>query len=147
MDDKCVEEDEDVEDEEEDEIDDDQEALSEAGSLGKLSPSSGTPTPIKKGGRKSGKGSSQPKRINPALQEKCNCDDLRYIRCHLETKDLWDKFHELGTEMIITKTGRLVAISALLFRTVTWFLRSQHDRMNVPQVLTSLKDIDILASS
>ncbi|GFN95978.1 T-box transcription factor tbx20 [Plakobranchus ocellatus] len=27
-------------------------------------------------------------------------------KCRLETKDLWDKFHELGTEMIITKTGR-----------------------------------------
>lgn len=28
------------------------------------------------------------------------------MACHLETKDLWDKFNELGTEMIITKTGR-----------------------------------------
>jgi hypothetical protein len=28
------------------------------------------------------------------------------VQCRLETKDLWDKFHELGTEMIITKTGR-----------------------------------------
>ncbi|RUS75464.1 hypothetical protein EGW08_016787 [Elysia chlorotica] len=28
------------------------------------------------------------------------------VKCRLETKDLWDKFHELGTEMIITKTGR-----------------------------------------
>lgn len=24
----------------------------------------------------------------------------------LETKALWDKFHEQGTEMIVTKTGR-----------------------------------------
>ena len=32
------------------------------------------------------------------------------IKCRLETKDLWDKFHELGTEMIITKTGRSVHI-------------------------------------
>lgn len=24
----------------------------------------------------------------------------------LETKQLWDKFHEQGTEMIVTKTGR-----------------------------------------
>jgi T-box protein 20 len=30
------------------------------------------------------------------------------VECRLETKDLWDKFHELGTEMIITKTGRWV---------------------------------------
>ncbi|ESO08589.1 hypothetical protein HELRODRAFT_98030 [Helobdella robusta] len=28
------------------------------------------------------------------------------IECKLETKELWDKFHELGTEMIITKSGR-----------------------------------------
>ena len=28
------------------------------------------------------------------------------IHCRLETKELWDKFHDLGTEMIITKTGR-----------------------------------------
>lgn len=27
----------------------------------------------------------------------CNSDDLRPIQCHLETKELWDKFHDLGT--------------------------------------------------
>uniref|UniRef100_UPI00358E150D T-box transcription factor TBX20 n=1 Tax=Myxine glutinosa TaxID=7769 RepID=UPI00358E150D len=32
--------------------------------------------------------------------------ELAGIRCSLETKDLWEKFHELGTEMIITKSGR-----------------------------------------
>ncbi|KAK6982918.1 T-box protein 1 [Biomphalaria glabrata] len=32
-------------------------------------------------------------------------DEVTKIKCRLETKDLWDKFHELGTEMIITKTG------------------------------------------
>lgn len=26
----------------------------------------------------------------------------------LEGKDLWEKFHKLGTEMVITKSGRLV---------------------------------------
>lgn len=36
----------------------------------------------------------------------CNCDELLNVECHLETKELWDKFHDLGTEMIITKTGR-----------------------------------------
>lgn len=36
----------------------------------------------------------------------CNCEELLATECHLETKDLWDKFHDLGTEMIITKTGR-----------------------------------------
>ncbi len=32
--------------------------------------------------------------------------ELASVQCRLETKDLWDKFHELGTEMIITKSGR-----------------------------------------
>ncbi|XP_036414274.1 T-box transcription factor TBX20 [Colossoma macropomum] len=31
---------------------------------------------------------------------------MKNISCSLETKELWDKFHELGTEMIITKSGR-----------------------------------------
>ncbi|XP_052815282.1 T-box transcription factor TBX20-like isoform X2 [Mya arenaria] len=34
------------------------------------------------------------------------CQELADVQCCLETKELWDKFHELGTEMIITKTGR-----------------------------------------
>ncbi|CAK1550050.1 unnamed protein product [Leptosia nina] len=38
----------------------------------------------------------------------CNCEELLSVDCQLETKELWDKFHDLGTEMIITKTGRLV---------------------------------------
>ncbi|ESN99217.1 hypothetical protein HELRODRAFT_134299, partial [Helobdella robusta] len=33
-------------------------------------------------------------------------DPLADVQCRLETKDLWDKFFELGTEMIITKSGR-----------------------------------------
>ncbi|GAB6032580.1 hypothetical protein CHUAL_011472 [Chamberlinius hualienensis] len=43
---------------------------------------------------------------SPHLQGFCNCPQLQMVKCHLETKDLWDKFYELGTEMIITKTGR-----------------------------------------
>uniref|UniRef100_A0A8D9ABU3 T-box transcription factor TBX20 n=2 Tax=Cacopsylla melanoneura TaxID=428564 RepID=A0A8D9ABU3_9HEMI len=43
---------------------------------------------------------------NPLLQERFNSEELRHVTCHLETKDLWDKFNDLGTEMIITKTGR-----------------------------------------
>jgi len=35
--------------------------------------------------------------------------ELAGVQCHLETKELWQKFHELGTEMIITKTGRYVS--------------------------------------
>ncbi|ETE63922.1 T-box transcription factor TBX20, partial [Ophiophagus hannah] len=33
-------------------------------------------------------------------------EEMAKISCNLETKELWDKFHELGTEMIITKSGR-----------------------------------------
>lgn len=35
---------------------------------------------------------------------------LSGVQCRLETKELWDQFHDLGTEMIITKSGRLVNI-------------------------------------
>lgn len=31
---------------------------------------------------------------------------LMHANVVLETKALWDKFHEQGTEMIVTKTGR-----------------------------------------
>ena len=39
-------------------------------------------------------------------QGACSSIELASVQCRLETKDLWDKFHQLGTEMIITKTGR-----------------------------------------
>lgn len=41
---------------------------------------------------------------------KCTSPDLASTECYLESvsKELWTKFHELGTEMIITKTGRYV---------------------------------------
>ena len=45
-------------------------------------------------------------REDTKMRSSCNCDELRYVHCTLETKDLWDKFHDLETEMIITKTGR-----------------------------------------
>ena len=38
---------------------------------------------------------------------------LSGVQCRLETKELWDKFYELGTEMIITKSGR--SLICLLF--------------------------------
>ncbi|KAA0200615.1 hypothetical protein HAZT_HAZT003292 [Hyalella azteca] len=34
-----------------------------------------------------------------------NCSELEDHSCVLETKDLWEKFHEFGTEMIVTKSG------------------------------------------
>ncbi|XP_056142770.1 T-box transcription factor TBX20 [Lampris incognitus] len=47
-------------------------------------------------------------------------EEMAKICCSLETKELWDKFHDLGTEMIITKSGRRmfptirVSVSGLL---------------------------------
>ncbi|PIK58688.1 putative T-box transcription factor TBX20 isoform X2, partial [Apostichopus japonicus] len=40
-------------------------------------------------------------------QGNANCsDELDNVQCHLEIRELWERFHELGTEMIITKSGR-----------------------------------------
>ena len=50
--------------------------------------------------------------IVPKKEKKCrvtetsNCAELDPIRCSLDNKELWDKFCEFGTEMIITRTGR-----------------------------------------
>ncbi|GIX73032.1 t-box transcription factor TBX20 [Caerostris darwini] len=66
-----------------------------------LSPNS---TPDKAASRKSPNKQSVPK--DPRLLPKCNCDELQRVEAILETKDLWEKFYELGTEMIITKSGR-----------------------------------------
>lgn len=33
-------------------------------------------------------------------------EDLSSVTATLESRDLWDRFNELGTEMIITKSGR-----------------------------------------
>lgn len=40
------------------------------------------------------------------MKTKGNCPDLESVHCTLETQELWEKFFDLGTEMIITKTGR-----------------------------------------
>ncbi|KAF7692126.1 T-box transcription factor TBX20, partial [Silurus meridionalis] len=46
-------------------------------------------------------------------------EHMANINCSLETKELWDKFHELGTEMIITKSGRCdVTDDARLWRII-----------------------------
>ena len=50
-----------------------------------------------------------PLRGGPGASASLTADDsllLAGVQCRLETKDLWDKFYELGTEMIITKSGR-----------------------------------------
>ena len=46
------------------------------------------------------------KKEDRRMRSKCNSDELRFVPCVLETKELWDKFHDYETEMIITKTGR-----------------------------------------
>ncbi|GFV50138.1 uncharacterized protein TNCV_87711 [Trichonephila clavipes] len=61
-------------------------------------------SPEKSENRKSPCKQSIPK--DPRLLPKCNCEELQRVEAVLETKDLWEKFYELGTEMIITKTGR-----------------------------------------
>ena len=40
------------------------------------------------------------------VSEECNSEELSGIKCSLDNKELWDKFCEFGTEMIITRTGR-----------------------------------------
>ena len=40
------------------------------------------------------------------ISETSNCTELSPVRCTLDNKELWDKFCEFGTEMIITRTGR-----------------------------------------
>ncbi|KXJ24600.1 T-box transcription factor TBX22 [Exaiptasia diaphana] len=37
--------------------------------------------------------------------------DLKNIKVELEGRDLWERFNELGTEMIITKAGRSFSIT------------------------------------
>ncbi|XP_059473053.1 T-box transcription factor TBX20-like isoform X2 [Neocloeon triangulifer] len=70
------------------------------------SSTSDTPDKSSKAGSEPAKSPSPVAKVNPQLQERCNCEELQHVICHLETKELWDKFHDLGTEMIITKTGR-----------------------------------------
>jgi hypothetical protein len=50
-------------------------------------------------GSKDGKG-------RKAVMTSQGSEEMAGVHCRLETKELWDKFYELGTEMIITKTGR-----------------------------------------
>lgn len=49
-------------------------------------------------------GNSLPLLFSPSSSSPCK--ELACVQCRLETENLWDKFHALGTEMIITKSGR-----------------------------------------
>jgi len=75
-------------------------------SNGKSSNSNGTNEQMPTKNGSSGNSQSSKPELNPACLPRCNCDDLVKVDAKLETKELWEKFHELGTEMIITKTGR-----------------------------------------
>ncbi len=97
----------------EEEEEEDEEVLDKEDGEDDDAPPVGAVKPKKKSGKKSGKSSGSgssgsSSSSNPQIKPKCNCDQLRLVDCHLETKELWDKFNELGTEMIITKTGRSV---------------------------------------
>ena len=50
--------------------------------------------------------SHDPKRMLQANTQRDNRD--KNIKITLENQDLWNNFHGLGTEMIITKCGRYV---------------------------------------
>lgn len=52
--------------------------------------------------------------LTDVIAQQSSSKRLSGIECHLELKELWDKFHNLGTEMIITKSGRYARIYALL---------------------------------
>ncbi|CAG9825567.1 unnamed protein product [Phaedon cochleariae] len=68
-------------------------STSESGIVGRTRPESAP-----SGGRRS------PSR-NPLLQERCTCEELANVVCHLETKDLWDN-----------AKGTLQALSTIGFR-------------------------------
>ena len=40
------------------------------------------------------------------IKGRSTCSELDGVKCTLDNKELWDKFCEFGTEMIITRTGR-----------------------------------------
>ncbi|XP_029618982.1 T-box transcription factor TBX5 isoform X4 [Salmo trutta] len=42
----------------------------------------------------------------PSPQTTCTQQGMDGIKVYMQERELWDKFHELGTEMIITKAGR-----------------------------------------
>lgn len=45
----------------------------------------------------------------PVLPDEAELADIKDDpKVELESRDLWDRFHSLGTEMVITKSGRLV---------------------------------------
>lgn len=69
---------------------------------------------------------------------------IENIKVYLHEKELWKKFHEAGTEMIITKAGRLVKIPCkhvLLLISVKcpvcqgWVLQSCHNQRHFKNII------------
>ena len=52
---------------------------------------------------------------NDVITRSTSGSRLADVECHLDLKELWDKFHQLGTEMIITKSGRCVCVRDIAF--------------------------------
>lgn len=92
------------------------------GSTSSSSGSSTTGTNNNGGGNGGPSGHGSSSKHHSKVKVRCNCEELLSTECHLETKDLWDKFHDLGTEMIITKTGRFVKFFAFfIYIILLWF--------------------------
>ncbi|XP_076449164.1 uncharacterized protein LOC143285653 [Babylonia areolata] len=86
-------------------------AAAAAAAAGRDTPGSATPRGAGggEGGEKGGGGGGvgvKEKARKAVGMTSSGSEELAGVQCRLETKELWDKFHELGTEMIITKTGR-----------------------------------------
>ena len=71
-------------------------------------------------------GGNSPASSPPPVQSSCSqaaasrplCNGLINARVDLEMKNLWEEFHSLGTEMIVTKAGRYFFEHALIFKAV-----------------------------
>lgn len=46
------------------------------------------------------------KSMKPSRPAGTECEAVREVGVDLQGSDLWKRFHEIGTEMIITKAGR-----------------------------------------
>ena len=80
----------------------------------------------------SGDNVHSPNSSPPTTQSSCSqanvrplCAGLINTRVDLEMKSLWDEFHVLGTEMIVTKAGRSVVLFFSFGLPLLFLTRSQ----------------------
>ena len=104
----AVSEEDDLDDDEIDDEDDANSSKNGSQKNGKLNKSRNSANSVTNNNNKKNKKKSRSEPVNHLIKPRCNCEQLAAVDCQLETKELWDKFHDLGTEMIITKTGRFV---------------------------------------